>query len=179
MGASIDDACPDFSGADGVFKELRAFSLTGMADVLRDHRDQLKPEAIWNIEAGLKLTAVDVNRAMAVQSEIFIRMEEFMRDYDAFVCVVNQVPPFPIAEAYPTEIDGVAMETYIDWMKSAYFVTVTRMPAISVPAGFTADGLPVGIQIVGKYRGDLELLKIANVYEQATNVGANRPPIVH
>jgi amidase len=178
MGAHVEDACPDFGGSDAVFNDLRAFSLTGMADLLRDHRNQLKPEAIWNIEAGLKLAAVDVNRAMAAQAEIFNRMQVFMRNFEAFVCVVNQVPPFPVDMAYPTEVAGVAMETYIDWMKSAYFITVTRMPAISVPAGFTPDGLPVGIQIVGKYRGDLELLKIANAFEQATKIGAKRPPIV-
>ena len=101
-----------------------------------------------------------------------------MERYDAFVCVVNQVPPFPIDLDWPHEIDGVQMETYIDWMKSAYYITSTRMPAISVPAGFTPDGLPVGIQIVGKYHGDLELLKIANAFEQATNVASKRPPIV-
>jgi amidase len=105
-------------------------------------------------------------------------MSAFMERYDAFVCVVNQVPPFPINIAYPTEIDGTKMETYIDWMKSAYYVTSTRMPAISVPAGFTPDGLPVGIQIVGKYRGDLDLLKIAFAFEQATNHGSRRPPLV-
>ena len=145
---------------------------------MREHRDQMKPEAIWNIDAGLKLSAEDVGRAMIKQGALFHRMSAFMERYDAFVCVVNQVPPFPIDLDWPHEIDGVQMETYIDWMKSAYYITSTRMPAISVPAGFTPDGLPVGIQIVGKYHGDLELLKIANAFEQATNVASKRPPIV-
>ena len=179
MGCDVEEACPDFADADDIFKTLRAFSLTTSADLLRNHREQLKPEAIWNIEAGLALSAEDVSRAMAKQAELFRRMSAFMERYDAFVCVVNQVPPFTIDIAYPTEIDGEQMETYIDWMKSAYYVTATRMPAISVPAGFTPDGLPVGIQIVGKYRGDLELLKIARAFEQATNAGENRPPIVN
>ena len=100
-----------------------------------------------------------------------------MERYDFMIFPTTQVPPFPITVEYPTEIEGVRMETYIDWMKSAYYITATRMPAISVPAGFTPDGLPVGIQIVGKYRGDLELLKIANAFEQATNIGSKRPPI--
>jgi amidase len=178
LGCAVDDACPDFSDADTIFKDLRAFSLTVSADLVRNHREQMKPEAVWNIESGLALSAEDVNRAMVKQAELFQRMSDFMDRYDAFVCVVNQVPPFPIDIAYPTEIDGAKMETYIDWMKSAYFVTATRMPAISVPAGFTPDGLPVGIQIVGKYRGDLELLKIANAFEQATNYGTKRPPVV-
>jgi amidase len=177
LGATVVDACPDLTDADDAFKTLRAFSLTGDAPLLREHRHQMKPEAIWNIEAGLALTAEVVNAAMAKQAAIFERMSEFMQGYDALVCVVNQVAPFPIEIAFPTEVAGETMETYIDWMKSAYFITVTRMPAISVPAGFTPDGLPVGIQIVGKYRGDLELLKVAHAFEQATNVGTRRPPI--
>ena len=178
IGCDVEDACPDFTDADELFKDLRAFGMTPMADLMREHRDQMKPEAIWNIEAGLKMSAEDVARAMMKQATLFQRMSDFMERYDAFVCVVNQVPPFPINLDWPHEIDGVQMETYIDWMKSAYYITSTRMPAISVPAGFTPDGLPVGIQIVGKYHGDLELLKIANAFEQATNVASKRPPIV-
>ena len=178
IGCDVEDACPDFTDADELFKDLRAFGMTPMADLMREHQEQMKPEAIWNIEAGLKLSAEDVARAMMKQSALFQRMSDFMDRYDAFVCVVNQVPPFPIDLDWPHEIDGVQMETYIDWMKSAYYITSTRMPAISVPAGFTPDGLPVGIQIAGKYHGDLELLKVANAFEQATNVGSKRPPIV-
>ena len=178
LGCHVDDACPDFSDAEEVFKDLRAFGMTPMADMMREHRAQMKPEAIWNIEEGLKLSAEDVSRAMVRQGAIFQRMSQFMERYDAFVCAVNQVPPFAIDIAYPTEIDGEKMDTYIDWMRSAYYITVTRMPAISVPAGFTPDDLPVGIQIVGKFRGDLELLKIAYAFEQATRHGEKRPPIV-
>jgi amidase len=177
LGATVVDACPDFTDADEIFKTLRAFSLTADAELLREHRQAMKPEAIWNIESGLALSAEDVNVAMRKQSAIFQRMSEFMRGFDAFVCVVNQVPPFPIDIPYPTEVDGVQMETYIDWMKSAYFITVTSMPAISVPAGFTSDGLPVGIQVVGRYRGDLDLLKIAHAFEQAANAASRRPRI--
>lgn len=176
LGCEIEDVAPDFTNADRVFKDLRAFSLASMAPVLREHRDLLKPEAIWNIEQGLKLSTEDVMNAMAQQGELYHRVRAFMERFDAFVCVVNQVPPFPVETAWPAEIDGVQMETYIDWMKSAYFVTVTRLPAISVPAGFTPDGLPVGIQIVGRYRGDLDLLKLAHAVEQAINLPNNRPP---
>ena len=137
----------------------------------------LKPEAIWNIEQGLALTASDVSDAMAKQAALFGRMSTFMDRYDAFVCVVNQVPPFPVDTPWPKTIDGVQMETYIDWMKSAYFVTVTRLPAISVPAGFTSDGLPVGVQIVGRYKRDLDLLKLAHAVEQAIDLKSNRPPV--
>jgi len=178
IGCDIEEAVPDLIDADGTFKDLRAFSLTGMAQVLRDHREQFKPEAIWNIEQGLKLGAEQVATAMAAQGELYHRARKFMETYDAFVCVVNQVPPFPIETAWPQEIDGVQMETYIDWMKSAYFVTVTRLPAISIPAGFTPDGLPVGIQIVGRHRGDLALLKLAHAVEQAIALPRSVPTAI-
>jgi amidase len=103
-------------------------------------------------------------------------MRVFQERYEFLVCAVNQVPPFDAAIAWPRSIDGVTMDTYISWMKSAYWISTTCRPAISVPAGFTDDGLPVGIQIVGRYRDDLNVLKIAHAFEQATGVGQRRPP---
>jgi amidase len=178
IGCDIDEAVPDLTDADRIFKDLRAFSLTGMAPLVAEHREQFKPEAIWNIESGLALSAEAVQRAMADQAALFERVGNFMATYDAFVCVVNQVSPFPVNTPWPKQVDGVEMETYIDWMKSAYFVTVTRLPAISIPAGFTTDGLPVGIQIVGRYRGDLALLKLAKAVETALALPATRPPVL-
>jgi len=178
IGCDIDEAVPDLTDADRIFKDLRAFSLTGMAPLVAEHREQFKPEAIWNIESGLALSAEAVQRAMADQAALFERVGNFMATYDAFVCVVNQVSPFPVNTPWPKQVDGVEMETYIDWMKSAYFVTVTRLPAISIPAGFTPDGLPVGIQIVGRYRGDLALLKLAKAVETALALPATRPPVL-
>jgi len=178
IGCDIDEAVPDLTDADRIFKDLRAFSLTGMAPLVAEHRDLFKPEAIWNIESGLALSAEAVQRAMADQAALFERVGNFMATYDAFVCVVNQVSPFPVNTPWPKQVDGVEMETYIDWMKSAYFVTVTRLPAISIPAGFTPDGLPVGIQIVGRYRGDLALLKLAKAVETALALPATRPPVL-
>ena len=92
------------------------------------------------------------------------------------MCAVNQVPPFDADIAWPRSIDGVAMDNYISWMKTAYWISTTCRPAISVPAGFTDDGLPVGVQIVGRYRDDLNVLKIAHAFEQATGFGKRRPP---
>jgi amidase len=105
-------------------------------------------------------------------------MHAFMERYEFLILAVNQVPPFPVETEYPTEINGVQMETYIDWMKSCYYITVTGHPAISVPCGFTPEGLPVGVQIVGRYRDEYGVLQLAHAFEQATGVGRRRPPIV-
>jgi amidase len=105
------------------------------------------------------------------------RMRRFHERFEFLICAVNQVPPFDAAIDWPREIEDVKMENYLDWMKSAYWITPTFCPAISVPAGFTDDGLPVGIQIVGRYRDDLGLLQLAHAFEQATGFGRRRPAL--
>lgn len=178
LGCIVEEATPDLAGADEIFLTLRAaLNATGHEEDLRLHRDQMKPEAIWNAEEGFKLTALDVGRAMERQEALFQRVRAFMERYECFLCAVNQVPPFAVDLRYPTEIDGVPMENYIAWMKTAYWVTVTRSPAISVPAGFTPDGLPVGIQIVGRFRDDLGVLQLAHAFETATQFWRQRPEI--
>lgn len=178
LGCIVEDVAPDLADADRVFLDLRAaLNAANRGDLLTKHRDLVKPEAIWNIEEGLKLDASAVGQAMAKQAEIFERMRQFMETYEYVLCAVNQVPPFDIELRYPTEIDGVPMEHYIAWMKSAYWITVTRSPAISVPCNFTPEGLPVGIQIVGRFRADLAVLQLAHAFEAATGTGKRRPPI--
>ena len=144
--------------------------------VLAEHRAHMKPEAIWDIEKGQALSAGDLARALMLQGQLLERVRKFQERYEFLVCAVNQVPPFDVAESWPRSIDGVPMENYISWMKTAYWISTTCRPAISVPAGFTDEGLPVGVQIVGRYRDDLNVLKIAHAFEQATNIGARRPP---
>jgi amidase len=139
----------------------------------------LKDTVVWNIEEGLRMDASRVARAMNLRSDLYRRMREFMARYEFLCLPVNQVPPFPASTEWVREIAGVKMETYIDWMKSAYFITMTSHPAISVPAGFTSDdpALPVGLQIVGRYRHDFGVLQIAKAFEDETGVGLRHPPL--
>ena len=156
LGCIVEDAEPDFTDFDEVFKTLRAMAfLTGVADRIGPHRDQVKDTILWEIERGERLTPRDIARAETKRTELYHRMRRFMERYEFFVLPVAQVPPFDVTQPYVTEIDGVAMETYIDWMKSCYFISIVGNPAISVPCGFTPEGLPVGLQIVGAASGRL------------------------
>jgi amidase len=164
--------------ADEVFLTLRAWHywLT-LGWLLEKHRDQMKPEAVWQIELGRKLTGDDIAQAMQKHGDLMQRMRRFQEKYQFVICAVNQVPPFDAALDWPHEIEGSPMATYLDWMKSAYWITATFCPALSVPAGFTAEDLPVGIQIVGRYRDDIGVLQLGDAFEKATRFGQRRPVI--
>jgi len=178
LGCIVEDACPDLSGADEVFLTLRLWmSGNGLGSLLPQHREQMKPEAVWQIESGSRFSGADVARAMQKHGEILERVRRFQEKHEFLACAVNQVPPFDATLDWPHEIEGVAMENYVAWMKSASRITTTFRPAASVPAGFTADGLPVGIQIVGRYRDDFGVLQMAHAFEQATGFGNKRPLI--
>ncbi|MGZ5031903.1 MAG: amidase [Usitatibacter sp.] len=179
LGCIVEEAEPDLAGADEVFHVLRAMSFAQRyAELLGKHRDKMKQTVIWNIEEGLKLDGPRVGRAMALRSDVYRRMREFMERHEFLLLPVNQVPPFPVTQPYVDTINGVKLGNYIDWMKTCYYITVTSHPAISVPAGFTGDrpGLPVGLQIVGRYRDDFGVLQLAHAFEQAAPVRAP-PPI--
>lgn len=178
LGCIVEDDCPDFRDAHDIFMALRAYSFELHYGAIMDrHPGVLKDTIVWNIEAGRKLSAAQLARAEKLRTALFIRMHRFMEKYDFLVMPVNQVPPFDIAQPFVDEIAGVKMENYIDWMRSCYYVTATTHPALSVPAGFTGDGLPVGMQIVGRHQGELALLQMGYGFEQATRVGMRRPTI--
>ena len=178
LGCDVEDACPDLGGADEVFLTIRAWSYRHtLGPLLEKHRHEMKAEAVWQIESGNELSGSDVANAMARHGELMERFRRFQERYEFLVCAVNQLPPFDAALNWPKEIEGVAMENYLSWMKSAYWITPTFCPAISVPAGFTTDSLPVGIQIVGRYRDDLGVLQIGHAFEQATGFGKRLPAI--
>jgi amidase len=178
LGCIVEDAHPDLREADSIFLTIRAFRTAATYGPLLDQfRDQLKPEAVGEIEAGRALTSAAVADAMVRHARLLERMRRFQDRYEFTLCAVNQVPPFDATIDWPKEIDGVAMEHYVAWMKSAYWITATFRPAISVPAGFTPEGLPVGIQIVGRHREDFGVLQIAHAFEQETRIGERRPDI--
>ena len=178
IGCAVEDAVPDLSGADEAFLTLRGWHYWHtLGSLLERHRHKMKPEAVWQIEFGRNLTGENIARVMQQHGELMQRMRRFHEKHDFLICAVNQVPPFDATLDWPHEIDGMKMATYLDWMKSAYRITSTFCPAISVPAGFTADGLPVGIQIVGRYRNDLGVLQLAHAFESATGFAKRRPEI--
>lgn len=179
LGCITEDGEPDFTDADQVFKIWRGWSreLT-LGKSLKDHRSQMKDTLVWDIEQGINLSGAQVGWAESKRMEIFQRMHAFMETHEFLVCPVSQVPPFDVKERYISEINGEKMGTFIDWMKSCYYITITGYPAISVPCGFTRDGLPVGVQIVGRYRDDFGVLQLAYAFEQATNFWKQRPSIV-
>jgi amidase len=178
LGCVVEEACPDLTNADSIFLTLRAFRTAAtLGPLLAQHRDELKPEAIREIETGQALTSAAVSQAMVQHGQLLDRMRRFEERYECLCCAVNQVPPFDASLDWPKSVDGVAMDHYVAWMKSAYWITTTFRPAISVPAGFTPEGLPVGLQIVGRYRADFALLQVAHAFEQATGVGKKRPSV--
>jgi amidase len=167
-GARVEAAHPDLAEADDTFRTLRAWLFqSGFGELLRAHPDSFKASLADNITAGESLTGADVARAYAGRTALSERMREFFTSYDVLVLPTSQVPPFPVDQEYPTEINGRPMATYLDWMRSAYVITVTGCPAISVPAGETRDGLPVGVQLVAPFGADRRLLEIAAAFELA------------
>jgi amidase len=176
LGCEVTEAHPDFEGAAEVFQTLRAHGFAAAHGAeLAEHRALMKDTVVWNIEKGLSLTAVDVARAESKRGELYHRVREFMRGYEFLALPACQVLPFPIDVDWVREIEGVVLETYVDWMKCCSFVTLVSLPAISVPAGFSREGLPVGLQIVGRYRKELDLLRLAHAFERGAGASVRRP----
>ncbi len=178
LGCTLEEDEPGFAGADEVFKVWRAWYYElAFGGLLDEHRDELKAAVIQEIEAGGRLSGPRIGRAERLRTEIYHRVRGFMQRYEFLILPVTQVAPFDVERRYPTEVAGVPMETYIDWMKSCYYITVTGLPAVSVPCGFTQEGLPVGLQIVGRHRDDFGVLQLAHAFEQATGLWKLRPPV--
>jgi len=178
LGCVVTDAAPDLSGADEAFRTIRAARFArGFGAMLREHPGLLGPNVTWNTERGLELTAADLTRAATLQAGVAGRVTEFFGAVDVLACPVSQVAPFPVELDWVHEIGGVPQRTYLDWMASCYLISMTGLPAVSVPAGFTPAGLPVGLQLVGRRRSDWDLLAIARAFEAATGHGQVLPDL--
>jgi len=165
-GIEVIERCPDFAGVPAAFQTLRALDYaTSMRPLMERHRDQLKPDVIWNIEKGLALTAEEVGQAQRRRSRLYGDMVAFLREVDVLIAPTACTPPRDIAERWVRVVDGVELENYVDWLKIASVITVSSCPSLSLPSGFTPDGKPVGLQIVGRPRGEAALLATAKSLE--------------
>jgi amidase len=179
LGCIVEEAEPDFAPAEISFRILRALASANKCGAqLREHPDAFKDTLKEEIEYGLSLSGTDVARAEIANGQLWRAFQSFLETYEYFILPTTQVPPFDIGVPYPTEIDGVRLATYIDWMKSCWYISATGNPAASVPGGFTPEGLPVGIQLVGRNQQDFSVLQFAHAVEQATGFGKRRPGVV-
>ena len=176
IGCSVDDATLDLAGADEIFLTIRRWrSAAVYTPLLGAHRGQMKPELIEEIERGQRVSGAELAATLVAHTALLTRVARFFERFDVLACAVNQVAPFDAALDWPKTVAGVPMEHYIAWMKSTYWITTTFAPAVSVPAGFTDGGLPVGLQLVGRPRSDRALLELAHRFEAANDAGRRRP----
>jgi amidase len=176
LGAEVVEACPDLSRATEVFTVLRGQQfVTSRAPLLERHRDRLKPEVVWNIERGMALTADEIGRAERERGLMQRRAAAFLAGHDLLCCPAAIVPPFPVGRRYVEELNGHRFPSYIDWVAINYAVTLTGCPALSLPCGFAASGLPVGLQIVGPPRGEAGLLAAAAMLEDVLGLAGRVP----
>ena len=182
LGADVSYQDPPLDDAMEAFQIQRAVGLRGLGKMLDQSIDNwrkyAKETVIWNIEKGQSLSIDEMIRAEAIRTNIYKEISMFFEDYDVLLLPSAQVPPFDLSKEWVDEIEGTKLDTYIDWMAVCCMITVTGLPAISVPGGFTEEGLPVGIQLVGKPRGDIELLKIAHLFETETNFYRKKPSAI-
>jgi amidase len=168
MGTVMEHTAPDFSGSIDCFQVLRALLFADVrGGLLPAERERINPDIVWNIEKGLTLSADEIITACRTRHRLFHNVARFFDEYDLLLCPTVAVPPFPVEQRFPTEIAGEKLVTYIDWMFLTFVITLTGCPAISLPCGMTRDGLPVGLQLVGRPHGDAELLGHARLVEQA------------
>jgi amidase len=179
LGCIVEEAEPKWTGAAESYDTLRAWGYaTTQGPYVRDHRELVKDTIIWEVERGAKLTAADIARAEEQHSQAWDQMRVFQEKYEYFIVPSTQVPPFDVTEPWVREINGIRMKTYTEWMKCCWLISILENPSISVPCGFTPEGLPVGLQIVGRHRQDWNVLQLAHAFEQATRSSHRRPPIL-
>ena len=177
LGAAVEEACPDLGDAREIFRVLRANQFVGdLAPIIEKHRDAIRKEVVWNFEQGLRLTAEQLGRAERARGALYARAAEFFETYDLLVCPTTSVTPFDVNIKHIDQVEGHRFESYFEWYTIGYALSLTSLPVLSMPCGFTDDGLPIGIQVVGPPRGEHALLGAASLFEQVLGL-AERVPI--
>ena len=178
LGCIVEEAHPDFSDVQDIFQTWRAMSFyVGKKALLDTNKDLLKPEVVWNIERAAEITVDDFARVELARARYLNRAVTFFEEYDLLLSPATIVPPYPVEQRFVAELGDHKFSNYVEWLSIAYAITITGHPALSVPAGFTKDGLPVGLQIVGGPRGEANLLSAANLYEEISDL-KNLVPII-
>ena len=179
LGAKVEAASPDFGEVNDVVLATRGLSMVAHhADKLAQWKDEMQKGLVWNIEQGLRLTPQEIGRGEKLRTVLWHRVRTFMETHDLLILPTVAVPPFPVEQPYPTEINGKALDNYTQWFFLTYGITVTGLPAISVPCGFTKGGLAVGLQIVGRRRQEAAVLRAAAAFEAAEPWADFIPPVV-
>ena len=166
MGITVEEACIDFTGADEIFHVLRGQLFAGGRAKLLEQKELLKPEIVWNIESGLEMSGAQIAAATSARGALYQRTLEFFKTYDLLLCPAAAVPPFDGQARYPTEVAGIHLSRYIDWLMICGMITLTTCPAASIPCGFTSDKRPVGLQVVGPPRGEAAVISACTLFEQ-------------
>lgn len=175
-GAAVEETAPDFAGASEIFQTLRAVRFAAnYAPLLAEHRARIKPDVVWNIEKGLALDGETVGRALRERARLYQRVASFFGEYELLATPAVIVPPFPVEQRYVEEVAGRRFDNYVDWLGMSYAVTLVGCPALSLPCGFTRSGLPVGLQLVGRPRGEAALLAAAALLEEQLGLASLLP----
>jgi amidase len=178
LGCTVEPDQPDFDNVREVIRVTRALRMVALhADKLEKWREKMNPNLVWNVEQGFPLTAREVGRAEAERTAIYQRVRKFFERYDLLLTPTVSVPPFPVEMDYPKEINGQTMTNYTDWFLLTYAITITGLPAISVPCGWTSEGFPVGLQIVGRRLGEATVLRAAAAFEALSPWRDKKPPV--
>jgi amidase len=179
LGADVRDLEPDLTGAEEAFRTLRAWSMAQQyGELYRTRRDGLSANVVVNVEMGLDLTAADIHDAFTTRTTLAVRFANLFEEIDILAAPTVQLPPFPVEWHYPTEVAGEVQPDYLGWMRSCWYISATGHPAISVPCGFTDDGLPIGLQLVGRPLGEVDLLRVARAFEAANSAWTRRPTAI-
>lgn len=175
-GAWVDERVPDLRDADEVFRVTRALDFASdYRTLVRDHRNEVRDAVVWNTEMGLNLTSEEIVDAAEARVRLYTATEAYFADHDLLVLASTQLAPFDATLEYPTEISGTHLRDYLEWMRAATIISATGCPTMSVPAGFTADGLPVGVQFVAAPGKDVDLLLAAQAFEELTGHHRRHP----